>query len=193
MNNDFPIEHRELRLKHPIKDMLVTERLMLKPYEDQDEDRMIELLMNEAIKETYIIPDFATREDAVSMFSKLKRYSLSDEHYELGIYRSGKLVGFVNDVSIEPGVIEIGYAIHPDFHNMGYASEMLLAVIEDLFSKGFETIVAGAFDNNAASFRVMEKCGMKPNGKEKEIEYHGRRQRCVYYEISRRARGGVEG
>lgn len=186
MNCDHPSSwNKDVRQKEPLKDQLITERLTLKPYDDEDEHRMIELLTNETIKETYIIPDFANSEEAVAMFRKLKSYSLSEEHYELGIYLKGELIGFVNDVSIESGVIEIGYAIHPDFHNMGYAREILSAVIKDLFKKGFSTIVAGAFEHNGASFRVMEKCGMKPNGKEKIIAYRNRSQRCVYYEISR--------
>lgn len=164
--------------------MLETKRLILKPYGDEDEDRMIELLTNDTIKETYIIPDFASREEACAMFRKLKQYSESDGHYEFGIYLSNELIGFVNDVSVVHETIEIGYAFHPDFHNKGYATEMLAAVIEDLFRKGFSKVVAGAFENNAASFRVMEKCGMWRNGKEKAIYYQDRIQRCIYYEVS---------
>ena len=161
--------------------MLTTKRLVLKPYEDCDEARMIELLTNEAIKETFMIPDFNSWEEAVAMFRKLQKYSYSDEHYEYGIYLQDELIGFVNDVCIEHGSIEIGYAIHPDFHNRGYATEMLAAVIEDLFQKGYSTVIAGAFENNRASFRVMEKCGMTRIEREDDIFYHNKKQHCLYY------------
>ena len=33
-----------------------------------------------------MIPDFEAKEDAKKMFYKLKEWSLSEEHYEYGIY-----------------------------------------------------------------------------------------------------------
>ncbi len=142
---------------------------------------MIELLTNETIKETFMIPEFGSREEAAAMFRKLQQYSNSEDHYEYGIYLQNELIGFVNDVCIEHGSIEIGYAIHPDFHNRGYATEVLAAVIEDLFQKGYSTVIAGAFENNRASFRVMEKCGMTRIEREDDIFYHNKKQHCLYY------------
>jgi [ribosomal protein S5]-alanine N-acetyltransferase len=161
--------------------MIITKRLLLKPYDDNDEESMVELLTNKIIKETYMIPDFSSREEAVSMFKKLQTYSYSKEHYELGIYKQNQLIGFVNDVHIELTSIEIGYVIHPDFHNKGYATEMLSSVMEDLSKKGFSTIIACAFETSLASIRVMEKCGMKRIEKETDIFYKNRNQHCVYY------------
>lgn len=166
--------------------MLTTKRLTIKPYDDADEDRMVELLTNEAIKATYMIPDFGSREEAVAMFKRLQRYSLSNEHYEFGIYKRDELIGFVNDVCIEPQSIEIGFAIHPDYHNQGYATEMLASVIEDLFSRGYYRVIAGAFETNTASRRIMEKCGMKKTEIEKDILYQGKQQHCVYYSITKK-------
>lgn len=163
--------------------MIVTKRLVLKPYDDADEDRMVELLTDATIKETFMIPDFPTREDAVSMFKKLQQWSVSDDHYELGIYRRGELIGFINDVAIEPDNIEIGFVIHPYHHNQGYATEMLTAIIRDLLKRGFSKVTAGAFETNAASRRVIEKCGMERIEKEADIFYNGRYQHCIYYSI----------
>ncbi len=164
--------------------MITTERLVIKPYDDNDEDRMVNLITNEAIKKTYMIPDFGSREEAIAMFKKLQKYSCSNERYEFGIYKQNELIGFVNDVNIESDSIEIGYVIHPNFHNNGYASEMLSSVIEDLFQKGFYTVIAGAFETNKASCRVMEKSGMKRIEKETDVFYHNKRQHCIYYSIT---------
>ena len=169
-----------------IKSMIIkTRRLEIKPYQDQDESAMIELLTNQEIKRTFLIPDFQTEEAAKLMFQKLKAFSYSKEHYERGIYLEQKLIGFVNDVAIGDGIIELGYVIHPDHKNKGYASEMLASVIENLFNKGFREIVAGAFEENTASFKVMEKCGMKRIQKEENITYRGITHRCLYYSIVR--------
>lgn len=156
----------------------------MKPYDDQDEDRMVELLTNTLIKETFMVPDFASREEAISMFKRLQRYSCSDEHYELGIYLQGELIGFVNDVEIASDSIEIGYVIHPDFHNQGFATEALSTVIKDLIQRGYRKVITGTFETNIASRRVMEKCGMKRLGKETDISYHGRQQHCIFYSIT---------
>ena len=161
--------------------MITTRRLVLKPYSERDREDMIELLTNEKIKETFIIPDFNTRDEAVSMFKKLQEYSLSENHYELGIYKDQHLIGFINDVDMDDVKIEIGYVIHPDFHNKGYATEALAAVIEDLFKKGFCEVMTGAFINNKASCRVMEKCGMERIDKEEDMFYHDKLHHCIYY------------
>lgn len=177
--------------------MLQTNRLVIRPYQDKDQEVMIELLTNDQIKETYMIPDFDTKEDAIAMFHKLQQYSLSEEHYEFGIYLKGqpignikvneadeekdKLIGFVNDVDIKDSTIELGYVIHPDYHGIGYATEMFAAVIEDLFQRGFKEVITGAFFENKASIRVMEKCNMTLMDQEDDIYYHGRIHHCVYY------------
>lgn len=165
--------------------VIKTKRLEIKPYQDADEKAMIELLTNQKIKESFMIPDFETEKEAINMFKKLQAFSYSEEHYERGIYIDNKLIGFVNDVEIGDGVIELGYVIHPDHQNIGYASEMLQAVIDELFREGFHQIVAGAFENNAASIQVMQKCGMKKIAKEEDICYHGVFHHCYYYAVFR--------
>ena len=103
---------------------------------------MIQLLTNEKVKETYMIPDFKTKEEAILMFKKLQVFSYSEEHYELGIYKDNELIGFINDVEIAGDKIEIGYVIEPKFQNRGYATEVLKAAIDDLFKRGFNKIIA---------------------------------------------------
>lgn len=163
--------------------IIKTERLEIKPFQDIDQKMMIELLTNEEIKRSFMIPDFQTEEDVINMFKKIQGFSHSDNRFERGIYLNHQLIGFVNDVEIHDSVIELGYVIHPDFHNNGYATEMLKAVIKELFSKGFNQIVTGAFDDNLASINVMLKCGMSKISKEDDINYHGVSHHCHYYAI----------
>lgn len=168
--------------------VLQTERLVIKPYSDEDQAGMTLLLTDERIKETFMIPDFSTAWEAALMFEKLKRFSYSEEHYEKGIYINGGLIGFVNDVVIEGDAIEIGYVIHPDHQKKGYATEALSAVIDDLFSKGYREVRAAAFADNAASLRVMEKCGMRRTEETSSIFYHGSERRCVHCSIQKSTR-----
>lgn len=163
--------------------MIKTKRLTIKPYDKKDQDDMINILTNEIVKKTFVIPDFKSHQEAVHMFNKLMNYSNSDEHYEKGIFKDGVLIGFVNDVEIDKDTIEIGYVIHPDHHNNGYATEALTAVIDDLFKKGFKSITAAAFESNIASQRVMEKCGMRLIEKTGSMIHNGTSHTCLYYLI----------
>lgn len=162
-----------------------TKRLILKPYDDTDQEAMIELLMNEQIKKTFMIPDFSTPEEVVSMFKKLQEFSYSEDHYERGIYLGQQMIGFINDVEISEDKIELGYVVHPDYHNKGYATEALRKAIDELFQKGFNEVIAGAFEDNPASFCVMKKCGMVQIPKEEDILYRDEVRHCLYYSIRR--------
>lgn len=75
--------------------------------------------------------------------------------------------------------------IHPAVQNRGYATEMLSAVIRELFRMGYSVVRACVFDDNAASRRVMEKCGMILTGRTDEIEYRGKIRHCLYCEIGK--------
>jgi RimJ/RimL family protein N-acetyltransferase len=80
----------------------------------------------------------------------------------------------VNDTEICGKTIEVGYALHPDYHGRGLATEALGAVIPYLFAEGFDQVLAGAFETNTASTRVMEKSGMSRTKMTSEIEYRGK-------------------
>lgn len=164
--------------------ILKIQRLVLHPFHDSDLEDAIEILCNDEIKKTFMLPDFASREDAQKMFDILKNMSNSCEHFVYGIYCSGKLIGFINDVEIDGSVIEIGYVIHPNMQNQGYATEMLTASIQELFRIGYAEIRAGFFEENQASRRVMEKSGMKPIPYTTDIEYRGKRHHCIYYAVT---------
>jgi RimJ/RimL family protein N-acetyltransferase len=159
-----------------------TNRLELKPYSDSDLEDMVCILCNDEIKKTFMIPDFETKDDAIKMFYKVKEWSFEEERFEYGVYQNDQLIGFVNDVEINKDLIEIGYVIHPNYKNQGYATEVLSAVLKELFRIGYTHVKAGLFEENVASRRVMEKCGMKITKEEDDIEYQGKIHHCIYFE-----------
>lgn len=161
--------------------IIKTARLEIRPFGEDDLLSLAEILTNNEIKKTFMIPDFGTEEEITNMVEKLRKFSFSDAHFERGIYLDNSLIGFINDVEIDNDVIEIGYVIHPSFHNKGYATEMLKAVIEELLSNQYSTVIAGAFVENKASIRVMQKCGMEKISKEEDITYHSTKHHCIYY------------
>ena len=79
--------------------------------------------------------------------------------------------------------MEIGYFVDPAHWNQGYATEAFAAAIRELFRMGYRAVTAGYFEENPASRRVMEKCGLKPLDRESVIAYRGTDHRCLYMGI----------
>ena len=159
--------------------------LVLKPLSETDEAAVIRMLTDDIVKKTYMVSDFTTEEQVKKLFVRLKTLSHSRDRFVRGIYVNECLEGLINDVGIDGGQIELGYVIHPDHHNRGYCTEALKKAIEELVYDGFEEILAGAFEENVASMRVMEKAGMQRIDRYEEIEYRGKIHSCVFYRIKR--------
>ena len=173
---NLPIQKRAL---------IQTERLTIRPYSKQDVVSLAELLENQSIAETFMVPEFETRAQALALAERLVSFSqISDTtHLEYGIYRMQTLIGFVNDCGVEGDAIEIGYVIHPQYQGQGYATEAVRAVIAELRTMGFRTVRAGFFAENTASRRVLEKCGMTASGLAEPEEYRGKLHTCIYYQV----------
>ena len=169
-------------LKTPI---LRTARLMLRPICAEDKEDMLDILTDAEIGKTFMLPVFDTREDAVGLFERFCAMCTSSAHFVYGIALDGKLIGFVNVVGADGKQAEIGYVISPPYCGKGFATEAASAAIGELFSLGLKTVAAGAFEENHASMRVMEKCGMHRTDLQETIEYRGNAHRCVYYQIDR--------
>lgn len=168
-----------------------TKRLELGPITDKDRENVIAILTNNEIKKTYMVPDLKDMEQVEKLFRRIRDLSVSDDFYQVGIFLKGELIGLANEVEREEDKIELGYAIHPVHHNKGYATELLMAMIEKLFADGFSEVITGAFEENGASIRVMEKCGMKKLEKSDRIEYRGNMHTCVYYSGDKNTLGTV--
>lgn len=161
-----------------------TKRLELRPFRETDRDAGVRLLMNDQVKQTYMLPDFENEDKAEALFRRLMDLSLQENRCVAAISLCGEVIGFLNDVEIEGDSIELGYVIHPDHWGRGYMTEALEAAIGELFRMGFREVVTGAFDTNTASIRVMEKCGMEKLDKTDAIDYRGKVHNCVYYGIA---------
>lgn len=157
----------------------------LRPITEAEKAVMLELLTDGQIKQTYMLPDFPSIEDAVPLFQRLCGLSREEGRFVRGIFAEGTLVGFLNDVEIQNGSIELGYVIHPAHWGKGYATAALREAISQLFSLGYREVLAGAFAENPASIRVMEKAGMTRISKQDQIEYRGKIHSCVCYSKER--------
>ena len=157
--------------------------LKLRPFLPADQTRILETVTSTKVNQTYMLPDYEKMEDAIPLFERLSKLSQDSSRFVRCIDVDGQAVGFLNDVEIKDGSIELGYVIHPDFHNRGYMTQALRAAIEELFARNYQRVICGAFEGNKASQRVMEKAGMTKIEFTEIIEYRGLSHNCVYYEI----------
>lgn len=78
--------------------------------------------------------------------------------------------GFQGHPSAE-GEIELGYGVHPDFRNHGYATEAVRALLRWASDQpGVKRVIAHCDQDNIASQRVVEKAGMA----RREVQANGR-------------------
>lgn len=162
-----------------------TERLEVRPMTLADREAILDLLTDETVGRTYMLPEYKSREAAEPLFHRLLELSNDGTRYVAGVYLNGIFIGMMNETEIKGRQIEMGYAFLPAFYNRGYATEALKGAIDYLLRSGFETVLTGAFSGNPASIRVMEKCGMKRADHTDEIEYRGVTHTCVYYAVSK--------
>lgn len=167
------------------KEQLVTDRLALKPIEEKDKKDFMEIVKDSQVKKTYMLPDFSSEEEEEKFFKKLRDFSLDKERFVYGVYSKNKIIGFLNEVSKSIDEIEIGYFVDSKEWNKGYATEALKTAIQELFRIGFDSVVAAHFENNLASGRVMQKCGMTKIEREETVTYRNHSYRCVYYQIKK--------
>lgn len=158
-----------------------TERLHIRPFLPGDQAQMLDLLTDDTVKQTYILPDYPDREAAKPLFGRLFDLSQDDCRYVSAITLDGVCIGLVNDTEIAGESIEMGYAILPQYHNRGYCTEMLQGAIDYLHRCGFSKVLTAAFESNHASLRVMQKCGMVRLDETEELTYRGKTHRCIYY------------
>ena len=160
------------------------EELTLRPFHPEDRESILDILTDRTVGETYLLPDFTCREDAVPLFNRILELSRAKNRYVRCVCLGDAPIGMLNDVGIDNRTIEVGFVIHPAYQGHGYMTAALNIAIRELAVAGFRTLRAGAFSDNRASIRVMEKCGMLPTGETEEITHRSMVHRCVYYSRS---------
>jgi ribosomal-protein-alanine N-acetyltransferase len=148
---------------HPM--IIETERLTLRPFQEQDVDRMAELFANPDFMR-FSLGAYTRREQTIAFIEKVMRWDREQRPSQFGVAVRGepRLIGYCGffDQS-EHGVedIEIGYRLHPDSWNKGIATEAARAVRDHAF-RGLKLprVISLIHPDNAPSRRVAEKNGM---------------------------------
>ena len=170
---------------------LDTPHLTLRALRYSDADAIFRNIANDRDVLRYYIMKYTddrasfSLESTVDFFARTRRYGFAIVEKE-----SGEVIGMIHQCSSADDIFrttEVGYALGRRYWNRGYMTEALSAVIDFLFSKGIHKVVCTHIAENAASGRVMQKCGMTPEeGLRKDELFYGGSYRDIkaYYKIN---------
>lgn len=142
---------------------IVTERLTLRPYEQRDRARLVELANNWRVaKNLSLMPFPYTEQVADEWLAKQPGFWDSRSSYPLVIALDGEQIGGIGLDVRAHGQWELGYWLGEPYWNRGYASEASQALTDFAFEKlHVERLVAGHYADNHPSGRVLTKLGFR--------------------------------
>lgn len=146
--------------------MLETNRLIVKQSTFDNFDNVYRLLSDAEVMR-YVGRGAKTREETIEGLEKMIRH-FEKHHFSFGdVYEkeSGVFVGRAGLIYLEMNDsqpdIELGYILHKNFWNKGYATELAKGLIHWAFQDlSLQKLIAVAHPENKGSRHVLEKAGM---------------------------------
>jgi ribosomal-protein-alanine N-acetyltransferase len=152
-----------------MREMLETERLLLRPPQDDDAGPMVPLANDfDVAKNLASMPFPFTLDDALAFVARAADLRTKGTGYTFAVLRKsdGAFVGACG-VHPERG-FELGYWVGRPFWGRGFATEAARRVVRFAFEElNAKKIVAGWYEDNPASGRVLEKLGFAHEMEEK--------------------------
>lgn len=152
--------------------VIQTKRLALRPWRDADFDVFAQ--MNADPRVMRYFPNTLNREESDQLATRICTAIQQQGwgFWAVSIPGKADFIGCVGlahvtfEAPFTPAV-EVGWRLHPDYWNQGYATEGALAAIQDGFKRlRIDEIVALTTPQNLPSRRVMEKLGMSYDEKD---------------------------
>jgi [ribosomal protein S5]-alanine N-acetyltransferase len=173
----------------PPRPLLRTPRLLLRPFDLADAERVMHLCSERDIAATTLfIPHPYTLEDARAWLDGHQQTFDSGHGAQFAICRGEDLVGAIGLV-IEPSHdrAELGYWIGKPYWGQGSATEAAAAVLRYGFEElKLNRVHAYHYLRNSASGRVLQKIGLKYEGLARQhIKKWGQYEDCPLYGLIR--------
>ncbi len=143
-------------------DPIETPRLLLRPLAP-DDWRAVHAYASDAAVMRYV-PGGAMSEEQVRAFVGANEGG--EAKVAIVLKAEGRLIGHLPfHPWYAPRIFEIGWVFDPRYHGQGFATEAAAALLRHGFEAlGVHRIVATCQPENVASWRVMEKVGMRREG-----------------------------
>lgn len=146
--------------------VLKTQRLLLRPWRDDDLDDFFEYASVDGVGEMAGWSHHKTKEETKTILASFIKGKKT-----FAIECGGKVIGSLGIEKYDENKLpefeskagrEIGFVLSKDYWGNGYMPEAVSAVIDYLFDRvGLDFIVCGYFTDNVQSKRAQEKCGFK--------------------------------
>jgi RimJ/RimL family protein N-acetyltransferase len=145
-----------------------TQRLLLRPFEPGDLDALLAIESRADVARFLYHEPRGPDEAREVLERRIASTSLGDEGDTLSVAvvvrATGEMIGdcMLHWSSRQHQLGEVGFALHPDHHGRGYATEAARVLVEYGFSEvGLHRIIGRLEARNIASARVLEKLGMR--------------------------------
>ena len=138
-----------------------TERLIIRRFKEEDWKDLYEYLSDEEVVRYEPYQTFSVEEAQREAKSRAE----SPQFFAVCLKESNKLIGNVYFAKQEFKTWEIGYVFNRVYQGKGYATEAAKAVVQYGFeTRGARRIVAMCNPLNVASWRLLERLGMRREG-----------------------------
>lgn len=148
-----------------------TDRLLIRTFQPGDTAAVATYTTQTAVM-TYIEEGVMTVEQTAVF---VQQHASEGGAYPVLRQTDGQLIGHLSFHSwFAPHTYEIGWVFHPDYQRQGYATEAARALLEYGFATlQLHRVIATCQPENPASYRVMEKLGMRREGHFRQCIYRG--------------------
>ena len=153
--------------------ILETPRLILRPFQEEDIERLAELMANRDFMRFSLGP--YSREQTQVLLQKFLTWNQAGMPSPFAVVLREKegvlgFCGFLHHVEV-PGEVEIGYRLDPAYWNRGLITEAARAVRDYAFAGlKLPRVISLIRPENIPSRRVAEKIGLMP---ERELTFRG--------------------
>lgn len=144
--------------------IITTDRIILRNFKADDLNDLYEYCSQEGVGEMAGWP----RHTSLNYSRRVLNYYIHNKNLFAVVYKgNNKVIGHIGiNEDSEDGrtdTKELGYALNKNYWNKGIMTEVVKAVLADLFEKwtGINYVYACCFKNNLASKKLIEKCGFK--------------------------------
>lgn len=155
-----------------------TERLLLRPARQSDCDALVARRNDPAVAElqAWTLPFLRERGEAILADAARRDRPVDDHWWMLTIADSAdaRILGdYALRLSWQGRTAELGYTLASEHWRRGYAVEATRAVVAALFDRGVHRVAATMHPENRASAQVVERCGLRYEGRTKESFWVG--------------------
>lgn len=143
--------------------MINTERLVIRPVQPDDAKNIHEYASDKSITMMMFLPNESIEETKGFVEYAVNEWEKDIPHdREFVMVHENRVIGGINLECVSAGEFEIGWTVHHDYRNKGFATEAAKALISYAFRElNAERVIAHCDSENKPSEAVMKKLGMK--------------------------------